>query len=475
MDRFFQPAPGGKTASELAVDAKEAQEKAKLRAAEASKARTARTAKAKAEAEKAKGSMTRIIKGERAKDQPLEAKSGAQLVHREAADFLERHGPPWWGDSDFEHVKKIKELCCKGAEEPAWKARCFRGRKKAERTGNPEIDTPRWGTKDIVSLGHLLRSGIWTPLNGPTNPLAFQALVKEVGARANALEKERAAAAEKAAQKHEQKQQQQKPEGAAVSTVLNAEQRREKEKERAQEDAQLESTPEDLDRLAALGMDPQLVANTISIGDFSSHIEPLGPATGISTADRIIRVMNFQRVRVRISHPEIYFDAKKLEPLYLASDRFVVDELIRFVQDPDRVKWQMQEEAKVRKKAKDKMESVQQAEVLAEQEPTAGAEEMEVITGVEAMEVAPEEEEQPKKEKSRKKAKHTTTTTTAPLAERLPVNCGECLQVVHVQFLECFCSMQSGFGTWKICSECGDIVHPLRRVTPECVCAQSAA
>ena len=144
---------------------KEAQEKAKALEALLAKERKQ---KRKIDAENAKDSMTRMIKGEKPKSSP-EAQSAAELVHREAILFLEKHGPPWWGDSDFEHVETIKELCCKGA---TWKARCFRGKKKAERTGNPEIDTPRWGTKDIVSLGHLLRSGIWTPLNGPTNPQA---------------------------------------------------------------------------------------------------------------------------------------------------------------------------------------------------------------------------------------------------------------------------------------------------------------
>jgi len=455
MDRFFKPAPGGKAVTQSSVDAKEAQEKAKALEALLAKERKK---KRKIDAENAKDSMTRMIKGEKPKNSP-EAQSAAELVHREAILFLEKHGPPWWGDSDFEHVETIKELCCKGA---TWKARCFRGKKKAERTGNPEIDTPRWGTKDIVSLGHLLRSGIWTPLNGPTTPQAFQALLKEVGARAVVLEKQRASAAEKATVADDEDKQ--GPSVTAASTVLNAEQRREKQKERAQEDAQIESTLADLNRLKALGIDPKLVANTISIGDFSSKLESLGPATGISAAGRIIRVMNFQRIRVRLTHPEIYFDSKKLEPLYLASDRFVADELLRFVRDPNRVKLQIQEDVKVRKKAKDKIESLQQAEALADQEPDAGGEDIMAA------------DEVPTMYKSCKRAKHTvTTTSTTSAAERPPVNCGECLQVVHVQFLECFCSLQPGFGKWKICLQCGNIVHPLRRVTRGCVCAQSSS
>ena len=114
----------------------------------------------------------------------------------------------------------------------------------------------------------------------------------------------------------------------------------------------------------------------------------------------------------------------------------------------------MQEDTKIRKKAKNKIESVKQAEVLAEQQSFAEAEELE----------RPLLQEAPKK-KSRKRG---SITNTILLAERKHVNCGECLQMVHVQFLECFCCMQPGFGMWRVCSECSDIVHPLRRVTRGC-------
>ena len=354
MDSFFQPAPGVRTTPWSTADAKKAHEKKDAKNKEAAKAKTA---KAKADMEIAKGAMTRLLKGE-ANVQPQLRQTVNSLVQQEAIHFLECHGPPWWGDSEFEHVETIKELCCKGAEQ---KSRCFRGRKKAFRTGNPEIDTPRWGTTDIVSLGHLLRSGIWSPLNGPTNPLARQALINEVNSRATVLEKERAFASRKAGDVV--KEEKHTPQ-TNVSIVLNAEQRKEREKKRDQECGQIESTQADLDRLEALGMHPELVANTISLGDFSSSMESLGPTVGISAAARIIRVMHFQRTRVRTEHPKLHFEPQKLEPLYIASDQRVANELIRFVQDPGLRERQMQKDIEARKKAKDRREFEQQMEVL---------------------------------------------------------------------------------------------------------------
>lgn len=390
-----------------------------------------------------------------------------ELVRREAIEFLDSSGPPWWGDSSYDDVEKIKELCCKGAPDPPFKYRCYRGKRKAERTGDPEVDTPRWGTKDIVSLHHLLQSGIWKLLGAPSNAMAYQALLEEVSRCAKTVEAERELARAKAEEEERRRIDEKCEKDLAATTqksgnVLNAEQRLEKQRERDREGASVHSTKDELDRLAALGMHPELVENTITMGDFSLDFEGLGPATGISAAGRILRVMRFQRTRVRVNNPEIYFDPAALEPLYVASDKRVAEEIILSVRDPSRMERQLKAHSDKKARQLAKAEAAVQAQILAEQ-----SQPMEVDAppaGVEAVQTQP----------APGAAKTMTPAVVNYKGPPAPVICGDCLQRVESQFLECSiqCSAKPGFLPWRICPECNEIVHPKLRVTRGCACSR---
>ena len=311
MPKLPPPPPPPPPAKEFLRPSEEKKAKIKIEQEEKDRAKRAKT-KQQAEVRKkqreADAARIAIIE-ENIKMSRTSTKTSAMPSQATTAINAYLDSPPYLGHSDIRDKDRIKELAGPAS------VRVWDPAKKM------------WGTKKLVHLEQLLRSGRWEPFGIEeewhsefVNAVKERVLSESAHAEAVSMVKQ-----ENSTRALEQAVQEAEASGAAapLPTVLNVYERDEKEKKEMHLKSGGGPTQAEIDECARLGFTKQCITSSYSWAE-------LGPCAGISNEGRLLRWVQIERDNARCDYddrPALFFNMNFMNPIMDAAAQVVVKQL----------------------------------------------------------------------------------------------------------------------------------------------------